>query len=177
MTVSIRKARLEDAAGIAHVHVDSWRTTYKGLVPDAYLAGLSEERSLQRWQGYLEQPDSFLFVSESSPGNINGFIAAGENRLAGSEYKGEIHAIYLVQSAQRKGAGRMLFFNAVETLCSRRIFSMLLWVLKENFPSRKFYEAMGGIYLFEQPILIGGQQLIEVAYGWKDLTALEFGKE
>lgn len=38
-----RKAALEDAPGIANVHVDSWRSTYKGIVPDTYLASLSYE--------------------------------------------------------------------------------------------------------------------------------------
>jgi hypothetical protein len=45
----------------------------------------------------------------------------------------------------------------------------LLWVLKDNLPARKFYEALGGIYLREKPIKIGSQRLIEVAYGWKNL--------
>lgn len=30
----IRKAKLDDATGIAKVHVDSWRTTYKGIIPE-----------------------------------------------------------------------------------------------------------------------------------------------
>ena len=37
----IRKANIEDAMGIAKVHVDSWRTTYKGIVPEVFLENLS----------------------------------------------------------------------------------------------------------------------------------------
>lgn len=37
----IRKAAVEDAAAIAKVHVDSWRTTYKGIMPSDYLNSLS----------------------------------------------------------------------------------------------------------------------------------------
>ena len=33
--VTIREARIEDAPGIAKVHVDSWRTTYAGIVSAA----------------------------------------------------------------------------------------------------------------------------------------------
>ena len=44
---TIRAAQLEDAAGIARVHVDSTRTTYKGIFPDAYLATLSYSRQEQ----------------------------------------------------------------------------------------------------------------------------------
>ena len=39
----IRQATPEDARAIAAVHVDSWRTTYRGLLRDAYL---------QEWQRY-----------------------------------------------------------------------------------------------------------------------------
>jgi len=41
---------LADAAGIAKVHVDTWRATYAGLVPDAHLANLHYERSTEFWQ-------------------------------------------------------------------------------------------------------------------------------
>jgi len=39
----IRRARADDAAGIAQVHVASWRSTYPGMVPDSYLLGLSTD--------------------------------------------------------------------------------------------------------------------------------------
>ena len=46
----IRRARAEDAAGIAQVHVASWRSTYPGMVPDSYLIGLSTEAYAERWR-------------------------------------------------------------------------------------------------------------------------------
>ncbi len=39
----IREARLEDASAIARVHIDAWRETYQGIIPDTYLAQLSYE--------------------------------------------------------------------------------------------------------------------------------------
>ena len=47
MRVHIRVANVPDAAAIAKVHVDSWRTTYTGIVPDEYLAQLSYEQQGQ----------------------------------------------------------------------------------------------------------------------------------
>ena len=35
--MKIRKAIVEDATGIGTVHVDSWRTTYKDIIPDEFL--------------------------------------------------------------------------------------------------------------------------------------------
>jgi hypothetical protein len=48
---------------------------------------------------------------------------------------------------------------------------LMLWVLAAN-PTRGFYEALGGRLLGEQPIQIGPDSLVEVAYGWEDLGEL-----
>ena len=49
----IRRARADDAAGIAQVHVASWRSTYPGMVPDSYLLGLSTDAYTERWRAIL----------------------------------------------------------------------------------------------------------------------------
>ncbi len=48
---------------------------------------------------------------------------------------------------------------------------MLVWVLEQN-PARGFYEHLGGVDLRAKPIQIGGKDLVEVAYGWRDLRTL-----
>lgn len=52
-----REARFEDARSIAAVHVDTWRTTYAGIVPDDALAALSYAwKDIRQLLG-PEQPD------------------------------------------------------------------------------------------------------------------------
>jgi hypothetical protein len=48
---------------------------------------------------------------------------------------------------------------------------MLVWVLADN-PARGFYERLGGRYLRQKPIEIGGIDLFEAAYGWDDIRVL-----
>jgi len=174
MIATIRPARLEDAPGIAKVQVDSWRSTYKGLIADAFLAGLSYEHRTQVWSKNLTDRSNggFLYIAETSPGEIVGFVSAGPEQAGDPLYRGEIYAIYLLQQAQGQGLGRKLLSTAMDELVERGLSSMLLWVLKDNLPARKFYEAAGGEYLREKPIEIGSQILIEAAYGWKNLPAL-----
>jgi ribosomal protein S18 acetylase RimI-like enzyme len=43
LNLEIRIASKEDIKGVSRVYVDSWRTTYRGLVPDDYLDELSYE--------------------------------------------------------------------------------------------------------------------------------------
>ena len=84
MIATIRPARLEDAPGIAKVHVDSWRSTYKGLITDEFLDTLSYERRAQIWSKNLNDPEnnSLLYVAETRPGGIVGFASAGPARGA-----------------------------------------------------------------------------------------------
>ena len=64
----------------------------------------------------------------------------------------------------------------MDELDRRGFHSFLLWVLKDNLPSRGFYEAMGGTWLKEKPIAIGDQTLLEVAYIWKEGAIQPGGK-
>ena len=95
MVATIHPARLEDTPGIAKVHVDSWRSTYKDLIADEFLAELSYERRAQVWSQSLPglQNACFLYVAESRPGDIVGFISARPEREDEFNYPGELYAI------------------------------------------------------------------------------------
>src|SRR6185312_11535769 len=104
----IRKAQLEDAVGIAKVHVDSWRTTYKGIVPDSFLDSLSYEKREQIWRSGIEA--NGVYIAEDESGRIVGFASGGAERTGKYEaYIGELYAIYLLEGQQGNGLGRMLF--------------------------------------------------------------------
>jgi hypothetical protein len=49
--------------------------------------------------------------------------------------------------------------------------SLLVWVLADN-PARKFYEALGGQYVYDKQVSIGNARLVEVAYGWRNARIL-----
>ncbi len=177
--ITIRPATPADVTGIARVHIDSWRTTYQGIVADEFLQALSTEQRVQRreqtWRGMLSAPDQFsVFVAEEA-GQIVGFVNCMAERENDPRYTGEVGGIYLLKQAQGRGAGRKLMQTAARELIQRGHSSMLLWVLKDNTPARRFYEALGGMYLREKPIQIGDETLIEVAYGWDDLNLLAPG--
>ncbi|SRR5579884_345785 len=170
----IRPARIEDAAGIARVQIDSWRSTYKGIVPDDYLASMSYEEHTQRWRTGLSNPTRIAcdFVAADETGQIIGFISGGPAREHDAVYRGELYAIYLLQQRQGQGIGRRLTRALVEKLLQAGIETMLVWVLAEN-PARKFYEALGGQFIRTKQVMIGGATLEEVAYGWTDIRVLQ----
>jgi GNAT superfamily N-acetyltransferase len=172
LTVYIRKAVLADAAAIARVHVDSWRTTYRGIVSDSYLASLSHEQRENGWKGALENGISVMFVAEEeAPKQIVGFVKGGQERSKNPEYTGELGAIYLLEEYCGKGIGQRLVLALAKELIDLGHSSMLVWVLAKN-PYCKFYEKLGGKYLRSKQIEIGGSSYEEIAYGWKNLDAI-----
>lgn len=174
--ITVRVATAEDAAGIGRVHVDSWRTTYTGIISDATLANLSYEKSTERNRAFMtrEEPGHY-FVAEDETGQIVGFAMGGRARGENQGFDGELYGIYLLKEAQGQGTGRKLVKAMAAALAAEGANSMMVWVLADN-PSRRFYEALGAKYVREQEISIGGQPLVEVAYGWDDIGCLVSGR-
>lgn len=172
--MEIRTAAKEDANGIAKVHVESWKTTYKDLLSSEYLANLSHESHNEMWEEILEEKnsDSFHAVAVDEEGKIIGFISGGGDRSGDPYIKGELYAIYILESCQRQGLGQKLLLLLVEHLQGLGINNMLVWVLKDN-PARQFYESLGASFYKEEEIEIAGSRLIELGLLWDDLTLLK----
>jgi ribosomal protein S18 acetylase RimI-like enzyme len=169
LDMHIREARPQDVPAIAKVHVDSWRTTYRGMVASEFLASLSYEESERMWlNGLSSSPNPVsLFVAETPDGGVVGFAAAGREREGEAVFQGEIYALYLLHNYQRQGIGRALFRACARDLERRGFTPFLLWVLKAN-PACHFYQALDGKLVREKEIQIGAERLIELAYGWAD---------
>jgi len=167
--VSIRAAVPGDAVAIARVHVESWRTTYAGIVPDEYLAGLDETLRLKLWQEWLTS-GAVVLVAERK-GAVVGFVHAGKIREAIESADAEIYSLYLLKDAQGRGIGRALLRVVSAVLQEQGFKSIALWVLERN-RSRGFYEACGGRLARSKVIEIGGARLMEVAYWWPELSVL-----
>lgn len=142
--VRIRQAGPDDAAGIAAVHVDSWRAAYVGLVPQAVLDRLSVDRRQVFWSARLGDPgDTRTFVAEDR-GRIVGFAGTGRPRAPENPPgTAELETIYLLPDAWRHGVGRRLMARALHDLAKRGFSSAILWVLTGNERGRRFYEAAG----------------------------------
>ncbi|WP_453993725.1 N-acetyltransferase family protein [Bacillus nitroreducens] len=166
--MKIRKAIRSDAPGIAKVHVDSWRTTYSGIVPDSYLQQLSYEPRVKMWEKGI--PTGNIFVAENNEGEIVGFSCGGKERSGDyKNYDGELYAIYILKEYQGQGLGRKLVIPVVQQLLDKEIHSMLVLVLEEN-KACHFYEALGAKKLDSIEVEIGGLKLKEAVYGWDDLN-------
>jgi ribosomal protein S18 acetylase RimI-like enzyme len=170
----IRPARVDDALAMARVHVDTWRTTYVGIVSDEHLATLSYERCQEGWIEHLSNPrgETHAFVAEAHPGHIVAIASGGPLRDAWAGFDGELYVVYVLKSFQGMGYGKLLVAQVAEDLASRGYRSLVVWVLKDN-PACGFYERLGGWLGAEKIVEIGGRQLVDVAYVWPDLAVFK----
>ncbi|MDQ6831916.1 MAG: GNAT family N-acetyltransferase, partial [Chloroflexota bacterium] len=124
----IREAAAADAPAIARVHVESWRTTYRGIVSDEVLANLSVERRERSWVERLGKPGGpeFVYVAVNDTEAVIGFASGGPEREGDSVYTGELYAIYLLAGQQGKGIGRRLLRAVAERLAAMGHDAMLV---------------------------------------------------
>lgn len=93
----VREAKVSDAAGIAFVHVESWKTSYQNILPKEFLTNLSYKSREQFWETSI--PKGNVFVAENDEGKIVGFASGGNERSGSYEgYKGELTSIYILKS-------------------------------------------------------------------------------
>ena len=133
----IREAKLEDAEAIARVHVDSWNTTYQGIIPENYIAKRSYQKRQESWKKILSDDQEkdkqhFVYVVEKKTGQIIAFADGGLARNSDSIYKGELYAIYILEAYQRQGIGKNLTKKIAEKLFHSGLNSMLVWVLEDS---------------------------------------------
>lgn len=175
---AIRDAVPGDAKALGQVHVQVWQEAYRGVMPAAYLDKLSAESRAAFWEDLMATPDPnrLLLVLAAENGEVGGFLTAGTPRDlppgGASSFRGEIHALNILQAIQGRGYGRRLMAHAADWLASRRMAPFFLWVLAENDRARDFYEELGGFAVAQRPITIGGKRLAEIAYQFADPAAV-----
>jgi len=171
--VTVRTATPDDADAIERIRTDTWRATYRGLIPDAVLDRLGYDGSARRRVMAALPPDRFALVVEHDA-EVVGFCFGGASRVPDPDHPGEIYAIYVLPSHQGHGHGRALMREGARECLARGWRGMLVWVLRDNVPSRTFYERMGGTHLRDrdEDREIEGVRLTEAGYAWDDISAL-----
>jgi ribosomal protein S18 acetylase RimI-like enzyme len=163
--MNIRPANEDDAQAIATVHVRSWQTAYRGVVPDSYLDSLSIEKRTTFWRGFLQEPSRpEIWAADADP-PIIGWATVSQSRDKDAPPRtGELNAIYVLPEYWSSGVGRALWIKARERLGERGFDRVTVWVLAENVRAIRFYKAAGFSAGLEQDIEIGGKVLREVRY-------------
>lgn len=164
--IRIEQAVERDIEGIAYVHRESWKTTYRGLISNDFLNLITQEHRIKQWSGIfasLTKDDRIVVGKEGE--HVVGFAHGGACREAELGYGGELYSIYILKEYQGMGLGRQLLGNITNHLRTKKYNSMMAWVLEGN-PSLEFYLRMGGTPFMNKEIRIGNETMREIAIGW-----------
>ncbi len=146
VTLLVRRATPQDAAGIARVHVRGWQVGYRGLVPDAVLDALSPTDRAVTWRARLEHPaatDATTSVVVDRD-EVLGFASVGAARDAdATPTTFELWALYVDPGRWRTGVGGALDDAVTDQLRALGAARATLWVLTQNHRARAFYESRG----------------------------------
>ena len=138
----VRDAELSDANDLSLVYQISWKTAYKGMVPDEYLYNLSQDHwteSFKKWINDKEKKVNVLLDNSK----IIGGIVYGKARQENLGNCGEIISLYVLPEYFGKGAGRLLMDCAIKNLKLATYSKVYIWVLDKNIRAQKFYRKYG----------------------------------
>lgn len=133
----IRQAAEKDVMQIAEILIEDWQTAYRGIMGDDYLDSLSAE---QRYQIEIKRYQKYTVAVEND--EVLGYIWSETTDDEAADC--EIIALYVRYSKRNNGIGRALMQNTMDCFRKYGKKTMIIWCLRDNHESRKFYERMGG---------------------------------
>jgi ribosomal protein S18 acetylase RimI-like enzyme len=152
--IQIQTATLEELAIIRKIAYETWPSAYSSILSPAQIDYMLEKMyNLPTLQNqYTTQGQVFLFAIENG---IHVGFAAFEPNYTGKKTS-KLHKIYLLPSAQGKGAGKLLI-QEIKRLCQQENQeSIVLNVNKFNFQAISFYVSQGFKESYREVIDIGG---------------------
>ncbi len=139
-----RRATPADAAAIAVLHTASWRSAYRGLLPDDFLESQGLAERTANWESMLADPEAIVLLAEDAS-RLLGFCACGPTRDHDGDptQEWEIHNLHVDPDRRGSGIGGRLFDAAADLGRKRLARELTLWVVDQNAPARRFYERKG----------------------------------
>lgn len=162
--ITIRNIEEKDIPDVVNIQIDGWKSAYKGIIDDSVLNSMNRnERIEKRRNDYKENG----FIIAELNNKAVGFCRYTDSNIFTrdiSDIDCELLALYVKPSLKYNGIGTKLFQFVINDFKSKNKANMILWCLKDNEPSKKFYIKMGGEIIKERTIEIGGKEYLEVGF-------------
>lgn len=143
----IRLATSDDIKQIAKLYIKSWRKTYKGLLRQEYLDGLTEEVVCRRWNEYIGLPRHGIFVAVSDDEGVSELLGFGAfkpyHRLDNCIY---IESLHVDKSRRKQGIGTALIKQIYDMGKGENYGQMAVCLVKGNDTARNLYVGLGAVH-------------------------------
>lgn len=166
MSAKVRDAVVDDAAGIARVHVESSDDAYAPLAEAWEPTSVADRtRDWQEWLTLGRRDPSRIDLVAEADGTIVGFVTVGSSRARHVDAELEVYVLHVLPSHRGRGIGGALWTEA----CRRTRGAGLRSICVETFAELRccrFYEAFGGEVVFREATTFFGGRTTEVVYAW-----------
>lgn len=157
MSLQVRPATPDDLSGVLGVFLACWRESYRGVLSDAAIYAMTDERAEALWRRVLADPRGVVLLAERE-GEIVGITryaaptgdattgddTTGDDTTADDDgVDGAVHSLYVSPRAHGGGIGGALLARASDDLRAAGAEAATLWVFAANAPSIGFYESKG----------------------------------
>lgn len=173
MNILIRNATINDAEKVAEIKIEGWQTAYRGIIDDSFLDNMNINEEIEKRRNNIK--DGVDIIVAEFNDEIVGFCLYRNYIKNPESYPNvdcEISSLYVKSSLKRKGIGTKLMQYVIHKLQNQGKTKMILGCLKENYPSRAFYEKMGGKVLKTEKITFGNKEYEEIIYEY-DISKIE----
>lgn len=169
MQINIREASQTDSLKIVHLHVDSLRATYRGMLSDEYLENKVVSDCNAQWEERLLNPvaDQLIFIAEIDK-IIVGFICCYGN--SDPEFGTFISNLHVSPHYKRKGIGTKLLVHLASYITKHYFDNGLwLWVRELNVTAQIFYQRLGAENIEQSMIKTAdGSSVLMFRYVWRN---------
>ncbi len=142
--IQLRPAQSSDYTAIAHLHAESWRHAYRGILSDHFLDYEVHRDRTELWQQRLESPaGNQRVIVATIDEQIMGFacIFLDDDPLFGTL----LDNLHVSLQRQRTGVGKLLMWEGAHIIREEAAQQkMYLWVYESNTNARGMYERLGG---------------------------------
>lgn len=162
--IIIRNIEEKDIPSVVDIQIDGWKSAYNGIVDDNVLNSMNRnERIEKRKNDYKENG----FIVAELNNQVVGFCRYIDSNTFTQDISNidcELLALYVKPDLKYNGIGTKLFQFVIHEFKSKNKTKMILWCLKDNEPSKKFYSKMGGEIIKQRTIKIDKKEYLKVGF-------------
>jgi GNAT superfamily N-acetyltransferase len=139
----LRPAEPKDELAVARLHVRSWQTAYRSLIPAEYLDQLRPEDRAKKYNFSSLDPLQPRTIVAAEGDLIYGFATTAPVRERDMPGYGELCALHVDPDHWSRGIGKALISAARARLFDLGFRNAVLWVLAGNARAERFYRMDG----------------------------------
>ena len=163
MDIIIRDIKEEDIPSVVDIQMNGWIEAYRGIIDDVVLDSMDRNKKIEKMKTNYQ--DNYFKVAEYN-NEVVGFARYYDDNRFSPDYPidCEIVALYIKPELKYHGIGTKLVKYIINEFKKMNKKKMIIWCLKDNYPSRKFYEKIGGKIIGEKDFIRGEYKYPEVGF-------------